>query len=375
VSDATRGQPGGRQLAQQRATQRREDTQEIFIATRATRFAEKTQGNPAGPMMAGETDPAELLPAKIMLLIIELAGPEAALKALPTMSKTWLGLTQQYFGGLETLDTGEVAVLRSCKYDESDTAPFLQKLQTLLRRCGSLATLRVDAGAFTRVFFQDQKILSPDQPCLPADVLSGASLKLKHLDIVGQGSAAVVRGVAQHCPLLESFSIGYMEDYFWVGWNFDTAALRVLKDACPNLCKLSTMNYKIGDQVRVNYDWRLNHEIDDFVQLLREWPSLTSVTLVAQNFDILDQLLMLATDPGSFAGKLLVNIPDPSPMIGGPGLIFPDDFDNRTSEPVPRPNEALVALGWRWNDGAKHLYLLHNQARVSVSYTDLSSFM
>ena len=54
--------------------------------------------------MAGETDPAELLPAKIMLLIIELAGPEAALKALPTMSKTWLGLTQQYFGGLETLN-------------------------------------------------------------------------------------------------------------------------------------------------------------------------------------------------------------------------------------------------------------------------------
>ena len=78
----------------------------------------------------------------------------------------------------------------------------------------------------------------------------------------------------------------------------------------------------------------------------------------------------------SFAGKLSVNIVDySSPMIGGPGLIFPDDFDARTSEPVPRPNEALVALGWRWNDGAKHLYLLHDQARVSVSYTDLSSFM
>jgi hypothetical protein len=84
---------------------------------------------------------------------------------------------------------------------------------------------------------------------------------------------------------------------------------------------------------------------------------------------------MLATDPGSFAGKLSVNIPDPSPIAGGPGLIFPDDFDYRTSKPVSRPNEALAALGWRWNDRAKHLHLLHNQARVSVSYTDLSRLM
>jgi hypothetical protein len=43
-----------------------------------------------------------------------------------------------------------------------------------------------------------------------------------------------------------------------------------------------------------------------------------------------------------------------------------------SNEPVPKPNAQLSALGWGWDEGPKHLHLLHNHPHVSVTYADLA---